>query len=621
MIFVAAVTGLLLPTLAYLGIALDGSTVSRERDSLAAELDDDLDDYLETISDSRRDLADVAEIGDTLKNKTFPDICHATQEAVDGVYGFYGTVRLLIGGLSADPPAKTTKTIASTRRATSADTSGPASRAPAPSTSTRSSTASTAWTRSRPSGPAFSTGSTPSRRTRGANPARSDPYSCRPGRGPAGPRPGRRKNPSAATPPRPGSERAAAAVILVLHAPGPATRRVVNTARQNHQLLQLTGDLHMTAPLDLVAVPEKSCAIGIDIGGTKIAAGVVTPDGAVLHAAAVSTPKRQDHLVQRTLRIIADMRSRYPDVAAVGVGAAGLVDWPSGHIRWAPNNSYRDLPLRRLLADGSGLPVNVDDDASAAAWAEATVGAGVGLGNVIVLTIGTGIGGGIILNGELHRGQSGIAGEIGHMIVNPEGGQLCGCGLTGCLEAMASGTALGRAGQRTAAADPSGRLAELAGTAGKVTGQIVYSAARSGDPAARHLFDQLGYWLGIGIASMANVFDPHLIVLGGGLVTTGNLLLTPTRASYERFAFARSHRDLPDLALARLGTEAGLIGAALLALHEHSGPRQPNSPVPGEMTPRRQPAMLLDQSAGTAGADRQSTPALKRRATSAPAVI
>ena len=174
MVFVAAVTGLLLPTLAYLGIALDGSTVSRERDGLAAELDDDLDDYLETISDSRRDLAGVAEIGDTLKDKTFPDICHTTQETVNGVYGFYGTVRLLIGGLAADPPARTTKTIDVDAAGnitgyigTSIPGTGTVNLDPLFDRQHR-------LKRSRPSGPAFSSRSTPSRSTHGANPARAD---------------------------------------------------------------------------------------------------------------------------------------------------------------------------------------------------------------------------------------------------------------------------------------------------------------------------------------------------------------------------------------------------------------------------------------------------------------
>jgi glucokinase len=334
----------------------------------------------------------------------------------------------------------------------------------------------------------------------------------------------------------------------------------------------------MTIPLLPVAA-KGTCAVGVDVGGTKIAAGVVTPDGKIVCAATAPTPQRQHQIVQRILAIIKDLQSRYPDVAAVGVGAAGMIDWPAGHIRWAPNNSYRDLPLQQLLADGSGLPTVVENDANAAAWAEATVGAGAGLRNVIALTIGTGIGTGIILNGELQRGETGIAGEAGHIIVNAVGGELCGCGATGCLEAMASGTALGRAGSRAAAAHPDSELARLAAPVGKVTGEMVYEAARSGDPTARQLFDQLGDWLGAGIASLVNIFDPQLVILGGGLVTTGNLLLTPTQASFERFVFARPHRKLPPLALAQLGTDAGLIGAALLALHLHSDPQLPG-PIP-----------------------------------------
>ena len=332
----------------------------------------------------------------------------------------------------------------------------------------------------------------------------------------------------------------------------------------------------MTAYLDLAAAPAKPYAIGVDIGGTKIAAGIVTPDGTVLHSTAVPTPQHQDHLVQHILAVIKDLRGCYPGVAAVGVGAAGMVDWPSGSIRWAPNNTYSDLPLQQLLTEGSGLPTTVENDANAAAWAEAAVGAGAGLGNVIALTIGTGIGAGIILNGELQRGGTGIAGEAGHIIVNPTGSELCGCGASGCLEAMASGTALGRLGRRAADADPAGRLAQLAGTATHVTGETVHQAAAEGDPTARKLFDELGYWLGVGIASLVNVFDPQVVILGGGLVTTGDLLLAPARESFERFVFGRSHRTLPALALARMEANAGLIGAALLALHQHLATHDPD---------------------------------------------
>ncbi len=335
----------------------------------------------------------------------------------------------------------------------------------------------------------------------------------------------------------------------------------------------------MAAYVGLAVTPAEPYAIGVDIGGTKIAAGVVTPDGTVHHATALPTPQRQDHLIQHILAVIKDLQVLYPGVAAVGVGAAGMVDWPSGRIRWAPNNSYSDLPLQQLLTEGSGLPTIVENDANAAAWAEATAGAGAGLRNVLALTIGTGIGAGIILNGELQRGGTGIAGEAGHIIINPGGGEPCGCGATGCLEAMASGTALGRSGRRAASADPAGRLVQLAGTATKVTGETVYQAATEGDPIARKLFDELGYWLGVGIASLVNVFDPQVVILGGGLVTTGDLLLVPARQSFERFVLGRAHRTLPALALARMETNAGLIGAALLALHRHRGTHDPD-PIP-----------------------------------------
>jgi glucokinase len=336
--------------------------------------------------------------------------------------------------------------------------------------------------------------------------------------------------------------------------------------------------------------------IGVDVGGTKIAAGVVAPDGTIVKALAVPTSQSQDQIVECILAMVAELQSPHLGVAAVGVGAAGMVDWPGGRIRWAPNNSYKDLPLQHLLAEGSGLPTVVENDANAAAWAEATAGAGAGMPNVIALTIGTGIGAGIILNGELQRGDTGIAGEAGHIIVDPTGNEQCGCGATGCLEAMASGTALGRAGRRAAAADPAGRLAELAGAPENVTGETVHQAAREGDPTAGRLFDQIGYWLGIGLASLANIFDPQLMIVGGGLVATGDLLLAPTRRSFERFIFARAHRRLPLLVPARLGPDAGLIGAALLALHQCSGPaRQVTTPAvvasaPGRVRPPRDTA-------------------------------
>jgi glucokinase len=308
-------------------------------------------------------------------------------------------------------------------------------------------------------------------------------------------------------------------------------------------------------------------AIGLDIGGTKIAAGVVAADGRVLHRTRVPTPPGDDEAgtVAAMVKVVEQLRARDPEVAAVGVGAAGLVEWPRGRIRWAPHNSYRRLELRSLLHEQTGLPTMVDNDANAAAWAEARFGAGAGCDDLVLVAIGTGIGGGLVLAGSVYRGSGGFGAEFGHMVVDPDGAA-CACGGRGCLEAMASGSALGRDGRAAAAADPAGRLATLAGGAERVTGETVFRAAQEGDPTARSLFERTGFWLGVGIASLVTIFDPDVVVVGGGLATTGELLLAPTRASLERYVFGRAHRDLPPVAPARLGSDAGLVGAATLAL-------------------------------------------------------
>jgi glucokinase len=316
---------------------------------------------------------------------------------------------------------------------------------------------------------------------------------------------------------------------------------------------------------------KAALAIGLDVGGTKIAAGVVSARGELLDRIAQPTPPPgSGDTLSLMLRLVQQLRQRYPEVQAVGAGAAGLVDWPDGHVRWAPNNSYRDLPLRAILSAETGLPAVVDNDANAAAWAEACLGAGAGRRDLLVLTVGTGIGAGLILGGRLHRGATGIGGEAGHIIVDP-GGPRCGCGSTGCLEALGSGGALSRAGQEAAWRDPDGPLARLAGGPGQVTGEIVFQAARDGDAIALALFAKAGYWLGVGIASLASLLDSELVVIGGGLSAAGDLLLGPARSAFERFVFARDHRTLPPIVAARLGPEAGIVGAALLALDAAPG--------------------------------------------------
>jgi glucokinase len=298
-------------------------------------------------------------------------------------------------------------------------------------------------------------------------------------------------------------------------------------------------------------------AAGIDIGGTKIAAGVVTAAGRILDRTRLPTPPDDESATLAALFEVVDvLRARDPAVAAIGLGAAGLVEWPHGNARWAPHNSYRRLELRRLLHERTGLPTIVDNDANVAAWAEARFGAGAGSDDLVLVTVGTGIGGGLVLDGHLYHGEHGFAGELGHLIVDPTG-DLCACGNHGCLEAMASGSTLGRLGRE---------VATLAGRPGLVTGEVVFAAAAEGDTTARAVFDRVGYWLGVGIASLVTIFDPDLVVVGGGVAATGDLLLTPARAGFERYVHARAHRDLPPVVPARLGADAGLVGAATLAL-------------------------------------------------------
>ncbi|MGH3927084.1 MAG: ROK family protein, partial [Pseudonocardiaceae bacterium] len=223
-----------------------------------------------------------------------------------------------------------------------------------------------------------------------------------------------------------------------------------------------------------------------------------------------------------------------------------------------------------LLQDATGLPTVVDNDANTAAWAEARIGNHAS--HMAFLTVGTGIGGGLILDNKLYRGKTGIGAEVGHLIIDPFGNHRCNCGNIGCLEALASGTALGCYGSAAAAAEPDGVLARLAPESGAVTGKIVVAAARKSDPTALALFERLGQWLGVGIASLVNLFDFELIVVGGGVaVEAGDLLLAPARASFERFVFAREHRQLPPIVPARLKADAGWIGAAMLALEQQDG--------------------------------------------------
>jgi glucokinase len=310
-----------------------------------------------------------------------------------------------------------------------------------------------------------------------------------------------------------------------------------------------------------------SLAIGIDIGGTKVAAGVVDASGEVLEIVRRRTPSRDPgHIADVVVEIVGQLRTSH-DVEAVGIGAAGFVDSERATVLFAANLAWRDAPIRADIASRLDIPVVVENDANAAAWGEYRFGAGEGQPDIVVLTIGTGIGSGLILGGALHRGRFGIAGEPGHIRVVP-GGRLCGCGNRGCLEQYCSGSALVRAAREVALERPgdAARLLDLAqGDVANIDGPVVTKAAQEGDPAAVDCFDEIGRWLGQGLADLAALLDPGRFVIGGGVADAGDLLLEPGRETYAAVLSGRGYRPLADVVPATLGSSAGLIGAADLA--------------------------------------------------------
>jgi glucokinase len=307
--------------------------------------------------------------------------------------------------------------------------------------------------------------------------------------------------------------------------------------------------------------------VGIDVGGTKIAGGVVDERGTVLETARRESPATDtDAIGQSIEELVGELRSTH-DITAVGVGAAGFVDSRRSTVMFAPNLAWRDEPLRSHLEKRIGLPVVIENDANAAAWGEFTFGAGEDVSDSLLVTVGTGVGGGIVLNGELHRGAFGVAAEIGHMRVGP-GGRICGCGNRGCWEQYASGTALVR-DTRDQAREGSLIARTLVDRAGgdvdAITGPLITQAAHEGDAFAREQLASLGRWLGEGIASLAAVLDPAVVVIGGGVSEAGDLLLGSVREHFRANLTGRHYRPELEVRAAMLGNKAGVIGAADLA--------------------------------------------------------
>lgn len=307
--------------------------------------------------------------------------------------------------------------------------------------------------------------------------------------------------------------------------------------------------------------------VGVDIGGTKVMAGVVDSAGTV-HAVEQRPTEGYDPVaVENTIVDLVRGFTAHHDVAAVGIGAAGFVDSTRSVVMFAPHLSWRREPLRAKVADRLRLPVVVDNDANTAALAECRFGAARGHRYVLCVTLGTGIGGALVIDNRVYRGANGMAGEFGHVQVVPDGHR-CECGNRGCWEQYASGNALLReARELVRAGSPMAQaLADVVdGDADALRGPQVTEAARNGDPLSRELLMDVGRWLGVGLAGMTAAFDPHCIVVGGGLADAGDLLLDPAREAFGRTLTGRGHRESPVIAAAVLGPRAGFVGAADMA--------------------------------------------------------
>jgi glucokinase len=328
----------------------------------------------------------------------------------------------------------------------------------------------------------------------------------------------------------------------------------------------------------MVLAMAAGCVIGVDLGGTKLLAGVVDRDLRVLHRAVRRSRETADTdvLIRMIVETVEELRDAYgDDVQAVGFGIPSLIDQERGVAVTTVHLPLQGVPFRDLMAERLGVPVSLDNDANCALIAEHRHGAAQGRRTAALLTLGTGIGGAIVANGDIVRGAMGAAGEWGHMVVEVNGPRCSGaCPNRGCLETLSSGSALAREGLRVAELQPDSALGRALANGRQITGALVTELAHDGDEAARGAVALIGHYLGVGIANVVNILDPEVIVVGGGVIAAGDLLLEPARRIVAERALAPS-RDDARIVPARFGDASGMLGAAIMAMDLADGAQRP----------------------------------------------
>ena len=305
-------------------------------------------------------------------------------------------------------------------------------------------------------------------------------------------------------------------------------------------------------------------AIGVDVGGTKIAAAVVTENGRILAETRYPSSGPQERLLSSIVRAINEVSEGIGEIGGVCIAAPGFVMSAENKVVFAPNlHTIEDVRLKDEIGERTGFNITVENDANAAAWGEFRFGAGREVDHLVFVTLGTGIGGGVISHGILLRGAQGAGGELGHITIQARGGPQCGCGNYGCLEALASGTAITRLAREVASDQPGSVLGKIAVNR-NVLGEDVTEAAQNGDEVAISVLEEIGTWLGVGLAGFVNIFNPDIIAVGGGASQAGELILEPARKEMYKRAQSPS-RDFVEVQEATLGPESGVLGAAALA--------------------------------------------------------